>query len=312
MGFEPALDAADERFRSVTKLINNMYGLEVPREMSQLAHLVGPILRKSFPNMEREVSSFLDVHKNTVYIAFGQHALPAPGDIKMILATLFKLKKEGALDGIIWARIDSDMLPQDINEDLSLIMDDGKNITDFLMLPWAPQFAILQHPSTIMFIGHGGAGSIHESLYSRKRMFVFPFFADQSYHGQMLEKNGLGSYIQTENIKYTKSDYDTLYNRLKRVLLDETGDIQNAVDRYGTMLQIRSTHAVTNSVDILEECLFSSNDEGVLWYRQGIEQELNWLKQNDIDLYLVLAVFGLGGYKAFKRYFTTKPKMKTN
>jgi hypothetical protein len=296
LGFEPSFDTSPKRYDKVTKMVNNALGLETPREMGQLLHMVGPILRTSYPNLDEESSVFLSKHKRTVYVAFGQHIFPSKEDVRIVLYNLFKLRNEGLFDGIIWVRLDPSLLPEKLeiatgNSSLTISKSDILNDLDFLALKWAPQYAILQHPSTIFFVSHGGAGSIHEGLYSRVPLFVYPFFADQPYNGHMVKRLGVGEQIDTIQMKFTKKNYNILYERLRKVLVDSDRKIKFAVDRYANFLQIRSQNSIQRGSDILEECMFSSNDQGHLTHRQDIKHEISWIKRHGIDLYTICLSF---------------------
>ncbi|KAI8887918.1 glycosyltransferase family 1 protein [Backusella circina FSU 941] len=296
LGFEPSVDTSPKRYNKVTKMINNAFGLELSREMGQLLHMVGPILRTSYPNLDEESKDFLSKHKRTVYVAFGQHVFPSKEDVHIVLYNLLKLKNEGLFDGIIWVRLDGSLLPEKFeiatgNSSLVISKSDILSDPDILMLNWAPQYAILQHPSTIFFVGHGGAGSIHEGLYSRVPLFVYPFFADQPYNGYMVKRLGVGEHIDTVQMKFTKKNYKILYERLLKAMVDSDGKIKNAVDRYANFLQISSKNSIQRGSDILEECIFSSNDQGHLEHRQDIKNEIGWIKRHSIDLYVVSLVF---------------------
>jgi anthocyanidin 3-O-glucosyltransferase len=48
-----------------------------------------------------------------------------------------------------------------------------------LVVPWAPQLAVLAHPAVHLFVTHGGLTSMHEGLVAGKPLLVTPFFADQ-------------------------------------------------------------------------------------------------------------------------------------
>lgn len=58
---------------------------------------------------------------------------------------------------------------------------------------WTPQFSVLKHSAVRCFITHGGANSIHESIFHAVPMIVVPFFDDQRYNGPRLVELGLAS-----------------------------------------------------------------------------------------------------------------------
>ncbi|KAI8887025.1 glycosyltransferase family 1 protein [Backusella circina FSU 941] len=319
LGFEPSMDTNAKRYSKVTKIVNNAFGLETSREMSQLVNMVGPILRTNYPNMDEKTATFLSQHNRTIYVAFGQHTVPSEEDVHLILYNLLKLKEEGYINGIIWARLDPNVLPQKLeiatkNSKFTISKSDLLNSPEFLILKWAPQYAILQHPSTVLFVGHGGIGSIHESLYSRVPLFIYSFFADQPYNGHMIQKLGVGEQIDTIQMKFTKQNYKIMYERLQTVLLDRDGGIAKAVDKFSNYLQIKSQNSIQRGADILEECVFASNDQGYLGHLQDIKYEINWIKRNSIDLYVTMfSLVGLSFVLISKltKYLSVNNKAKT-
>jgi UDP:flavonoid glycosyltransferase YjiC (YdhE family) len=45
-----------------------------------------------------------------------------------------------------------------------------------LLLPFAPQRALLAHPYVSLFVSHGGAESSHEAMYDGVPMLIVSFF----------------------------------------------------------------------------------------------------------------------------------------
>lgn len=93
-------------------MINNVFGIEIARAHSPLVHMVGPIMRSHYPSSDKDILEFLNCHNNVVYIAFGQHAVPNNKDVQMIMQTLIVLLEQGVGDGIFWARLNKDQLPE--------------------------------------------------------------------------------------------------------------------------------------------------------------------------------------------------------
>lgn len=112
LGLEPITDASAKRYNHIPKLVNNLFGIETARKHSPLMHMIGPILRNSYPALDHDSLKFLNNRKSIVYIAFGQHAAPSDQDVKMILRSLLRLFEQKVIDGAIWARLDKDQVPQ--------------------------------------------------------------------------------------------------------------------------------------------------------------------------------------------------------
>ncbi|OWA51846.1 putative UDP-glycosyltransferase 73E1 [Hypsibius exemplaris] len=67
--------------------------------------------------------------------------------------------------------------------------------TRCLILSWAPQKAILTHPSTGLFLTHAGWNSTLEGITGGVPMVAWPMFADQHLNGAWIAENRLGVLI---------------------------------------------------------------------------------------------------------------------
>ncbi|KAI8085504.1 hypothetical protein BDF21DRAFT_380124 [Thamnidium elegans] len=293
-GLPPTFETGDSRYNHITKFVNNIFGIELARRHSPLSHMVGPIMRGSYPPLDSITAVFLNNHKNVAYIAFGQHFNPNKDDVKMFLQTLFTMMDEDIIDGIIWARIDESYIPKTIETSKRVYTyEEIADHKDLYLVKWAPQYAILGHPSTSFFLSHGGAGSLHEALYNGVRLFVFPFFGDQPLNARAIERTGIGSFMDNSNLKYDAQDYAEFYRKLHKVAVDPENKIQDTVNRYKAYVQISAANAVTRGADLMEESLFASDSDGNLKYRQDVGYDIHWIKRNNIDVYALFVVLGL-------------------
>ncbi|KAG1168896.1 hypothetical protein G6F35_017378 [Rhizopus arrhizus] len=126
---------------------------------------------------------------------------------------------------------------------------DKKEGQDILFLEWAPQVAILHHPSTQLFLTHGGAGSVSESLYKGIPVVVFPVFGDQHAAAITAEENGYGRWMK-------KNDQEQAIKVVQEVLRDDRYR-QNA-NRFKALVQIRSNHGVQRGADVMSDAIFPS------------------------------------------------------
>ncbi|XP_028396861.1 UDP-glucuronosyltransferase 2B33-like isoform X2 [Dendronephthya gigantea] len=68
-----------------------------------------------------------------------------------------------------------------------------KNQSDkFMSRKWLPQFDLLRHKKTKLFITHCGANGLQEALTAGVPIIGFPVFGDQPYNAVNMEKNGFG------------------------------------------------------------------------------------------------------------------------
>ncbi|CAG9762824.1 unnamed protein product [Ceutorhynchus assimilis] len=68
-----------------------------------------------------------------------------------------------------------------------------KDKPDNIMLTeWAPQYDVLCHPNTVLFISHGGLLGTTEAIHCGVPVIVMPQFGDQRMNAKLLEKQGAG------------------------------------------------------------------------------------------------------------------------
>lgn len=315
LGLTPTIDISDERYRNTLKLLNNVYGIELARPATPMVQMIGPVMPTSFPALDNETLQFLNDRSRVCYIGFGQFALASPLHSEFILKALLTLKEEGHVDGIIWGRPNIDQLPATIQVGKKTwTREELVNHPDTLFMDWAPQFGILQHPSTSFFISHGGVGSLHEALHSSVRTFVFPFFGDQPANARAVERTGIGRLVDKDYMEFNEAGYQELYKTMYDVAVDPTGEIQANVDHYSAYVQINTANAIPRSADLLEESLFASNEKGSLFHRTSVGYDIHWFKKYNLDI-LTLAVVTATTILALFTYslssFLTKsPKLK--
>ncbi|RIA88846.1 Glycosyltransferase Family 1 protein [Glomus cerebriforme] len=71
-------------------------------------------------------------------------------------------------------------------EELFLLPNKNPNIS---MESFAPQFSILNHTNTKLFLSHSGSGSVYESLYTGTPILALPITFDQPVTAEKLELN---------------------------------------------------------------------------------------------------------------------------
>lgn len=211
----------------------------------------------------------------------------------MIIQPIQTLKEEGHIDGIIWDCLSEEQLPNKVIKTAkgqTFSQQDIVNHPDIYTIGWAPQFAILQHPSTTLFFGHGGTGSIHEALFSGVRLFIYPFFGDQPGNAKTIERIGIGKSFDTNTLKYNRACYQSFYYKLQAIAADPQHQIEDAVNQYSAYVQVMSVNAISRGADLMEESLFASDKQGQLYYRYDVGYEICWFKRYNLDVYTVLAI----------------------
>jgi hypothetical protein len=290
-------------WKDSVKLINNIFGLMAARPIGPLVQAVGPIIPSKYEAPSGDLKHFLEGHKRLAYVAFGQNATPSDDDIRLILAALMKIIESGELDGFIWATVITGrgLFPEYVttssNKKYSVSdMFNDKN-PDIRFVQWAPQAAILFHPSTTLFISHGGLNSWSESLYAGVPIVMYPFFGDQPANSKLNEQANLGATLNPYKTVEETTDL------LKKVIKDEDGEIEKALKRYQALIQIHSSHGIINGADIIEEVAFV-NVDGKLPHRYPASRKMNYFKAHDLDIYAFLISIILGFLVTL--YYTTK------
>ncbi|KAG0172903.1 hypothetical protein DFQ30_009366 [Apophysomyces sp. BC1015] len=268
------------------KLINSVFGLESPRPVGPLVEYVGPIIPRTYQPLTEDLKQYLDAHSRVAYVAFGQIATATADSLTKVLTALLENIEQGSIDGFLWATVLSTKnLPETVttsSKKTYIVSDMFNNANPHArMVNWAPQCAVLHHPSIIMFVSHGGAGSMHESLFAGKRLVIFPFFADQPGNAWTIEQKKLGS-------RFDKNTPQHKINQIiRKVALDEDGQMQSNVERYKALVQIHSRHGMIRGADIVEEVAFLQQN-GKIPHRYEVSREMSYIKAHNLDLYAVL------------------------
>ncbi|CAO3594837.1 unnamed protein product [Absidia cylindrospora] len=276
-------------WKDALKLVNTAFGLENARALGPLVEFVGPILPLHYqPITSTTYETFLDNHPRTIYVAFGQNANPSLLDRSLLWSSLLSLLEDEVINGVVWA----DVHIADMEKEMTFVtiqhttyslaqINDHPSI---LLTPWSPQMAILQHPSTVAFLTHGGAGSLHESLYAGVPMAVFPFVGDQLGLARNIEEQGLGVYLPRD---VTANTTTTLIRDL--VKGDTSLKIQHNVQKYSALIQIHSQHGVQRGADLIEEVLFAG-----VSHRLEASRSMSFIKVYNLDIYFIFSLLAFG------------------
>ncbi|KAL0140547.1 glycosyltransferase family 1 protein [Mucor lusitanicus] len=285
LGIKDPVYPHEERWKNSIKLFNTAFGFEPARPLGPLVEFIGPIIPKTAASvLTKELDQFLISHQRVAYIAFGQHAVSTESEITVLLAGLLEAYEAGDIDGIIWStRGLGDIFPSTLTTESNTtyaIHEFMKQETtgNIVFLDWAPQTAILEHPSTIVFVTHAGAGSWHEGLNAGKRLVFFPFFADQPVNSLMGEKFGMGLKV---NYKGTRQEAAKV---IKRVARDEDGFFQANIKRFQALVQIKSKAGVSKGADLVEEVAFMHQNT-LLHHRRDVKHDLSYIKAHSLDVY---------------------------
>ncbi|XP_055352752.1 uncharacterized protein LOC129598741 [Paramacrobiotus metropolitanus] len=193
---------------------------------------LGPFLSDSTTpvtdEMDAKLVRWLDKQKprSVLYISFGSMAAPTEQQLHEIGTALLGLNVP-----FIWTlrKGHEEKLPHEILIKMSDQSEDDSN-RSFWIVPWAPQTAILNHPSTGAYLSHCGWNSALESMSAGVPIVAWPLFADQRSNARMLVKRGAAIMMEGTNI---------LFKRLV-----PTREIEKAIEA------VLSEPAYRNSMDV--------------------------------------------------------------
>ncbi len=147
-----------------------------------------------------------------------------------------------------------------------------------LQLGWLPQREILAHPSTKLFISHGGVKSIKETICNGVHALVFPIFGDQYYNAYGIQKLKIGDAVDKTMLTPQK-----LANKVRTVITETSDGLQIKALKYHMQDQIQP-----------------ESDTAAFWAeriikRQGLPREFFGRRSMDMSLvqYLCLDIIFL-------------------
>ncbi|CAG8844378.1 9568_t:CDS:1, partial [Racocetra persica] len=191
----------------------------IPRADTPLHQEIGPILPDIFPGLTPDLESFLATHPRTLYFALGTNVLIPPQSVITLSKSFLELIKQDVIDGVIWSTgrtdvTDSFQLANSSSQIFDILNNEHPHIH---VSKFSPQFAILSHENTKVFLSHGGAASNYESMYTATPILVLPIMGDQPRNSEKLELAGIALRISKMNLKV-----DDIVLKIKRLLNEES------------------------------------------------------------------------------------------
>ena len=177
--------------------------------------------------------------------------------------------------------------------------------SNVLISSWLPQTDVLAHPNVKLFITHGGAGSIQETICHKTPVVGIPIGGDQLVNlAEAITKN-LGVVINWREVTE-----ETLMNAISRVLGNPS--YQESVENLQNMILDRPIHPLDNAVWWLEYLLRHPKNPEM----RSPVLDLYWFQYYLLDVFAVLvsamlvAIFIL--VKCFKCFIRRCKKEKTD
>ena len=163
-------------------LMPHDFALSYPRPFTPNVKVIGPVLPEPAKKLPDDLETFMTTHKQVVVVSFGTTlSSHLPGFVEMIADAVGKLPYH-----VLWKQVGN--LPKNL----------GSNVK---VVSWFPQNDVLGHPSTKVFVTHGGLNSVLESVYHAVPMVVLPLFGDQHVQALLVKMRELGVSLDKKVVK---------------------------------------------------------------------------------------------------------------
>ncbi|RIB21621.1 Glycosyltransferase Family 1 protein [Gigaspora rosea] len=324
------------RITNTLFLIDTFFGFEISSAWNPIHQEIGPILPDTYPGLSPDLELFLSTHPRTMYIALGTYVYTTTNNYVILLQSALELINHNILDGVIWATVkfNESELPSTFTLSTGDVIPTS-NLLDNLyphihITKFAPQFAILSHENTKVFLSHGGIGSSHESMYTATPMLVLPIAFDQPGNAERLELSGMALKLSKLDLKI-----DDIESKVIK-LMNEKRFKMNA-KRMQTLAKFNSKRKYRGA-DLIEIVMNLAEQEGVRNENNELEVDndvllRHWITPDSrmglirgkyLDVFgaaviigiTLIGGFGYGSYKiirfAFKRWFSKGKDAREN
>jgi hypothetical protein len=247
---------------------NSYFGLENPKSLGSHIIPIGPIFTDNIPRLTEEFQSFLESHSKVLYIAFGSLIKFESKLSANILQHIHQLFDQELLDGVIWAGMKNTKL-EDFPEKYYVngVGYSTKEIMKgidkrFILTPWAPQQAILNHQSTKLFLTHGGVESIYEAVHSATPMLVIPHVGDQPRNAMLITERGIGDYLEwpVDNDKTIHSKFVNLLDSNNVELRSKLNQLQ-LISKFSSSRKVMAADLVETYARSAQQCRLTSKPQ---------------------------------------------------
>jgi hypothetical protein len=236
-----------------------------------------------------------------MFVALGSFLFLTPENNAKLLQSIIEATENGIVDGVIWANIikNRESFPPNIT------LSNGKFIStsdifenknpNIHMTSFAPQFAILNHTNTKIFISHSGAGSAYESLYTGTPILALPITFDQPGNAEKLEAAGVALTLDKLNL-----NVNDILDKIERIQNDE--QVQSSLKRLKTLIMISSKRKY-RAADLIEFTLHSSalnkknaDGDNKLVFKDFItpDTRMGFIRGKYLDVYATALVIVVG------------------
>jgi len=164
-------------------LATTVVGFEYPFPVPPLLHFVGPTAPAHYPELTGELRAwFNEQWRPVVFVAFGTMHVFKEKECNSLLGALERLSASGEA-AVLWSLTEAQQ---------ALLKDSARASPRLRIETYVPQYAILSHPKTQVFVSHCGANSVAEALLTETPVVACPVMADQPANAGRLLSCGCG------------------------------------------------------------------------------------------------------------------------
>ncbi|PYH89869.1 UDP-Glycosyltransferase/glycogen phosphorylase [Aspergillus ellipticus CBS 707.79] len=282
-------------------LVNSFFGLEPAKDIPPNVAAIGPVLSETYPALTPDLQSFTSNHKRILYVSLGTHALPDAVLQRILSGATLALQSNQTIDGIIWsirgmALKQFNLTPpaphQLTSTSISSLISGANPHIHFCT--FAPQRALLAHPSVSIFLTHAGASSTNEAVFHGIPTIALGVYFDQLSNAMKLRDAGVS--IPLDRDTFSPGD---LFQAIETILDDETGSFAANCQRMQRIARIASRRKYL-AADLIEETLADAEGQraagdGRGMYLETADMRMSVWKARNWDLWALGVVEFLVG-----------------
>jgi glucuronosyltransferase len=144
------------------------------------------------------------------------------------------------------------------------------------VVDWIPQFALLSHKATALFVTHAGTESCHEGMLAGVPMLAIPVVGDQAGNSIRMHELGIAKAIDKRNLTHEK-----VLSYAKDLVHDREQCIHKNVRNIKEIARRSSTKGLYDAVDTLETIAHVGDS-----YLFSDDRHVHWIKQHNYDIFI--------------------------
>ncbi|RIB05479.1 Glycosyltransferase Family 1 protein [Gigaspora rosea] len=254
-----------------------------------------------------------------MYISFGTSVYTTPENYAILIQSILELINQNILDGVIWATVlqNESELPSTFTLSTGDVIPTSNILNNLYphihIMKFAPQFAILYHKNTKVFLSNGGVGSCHESMYTATLMLILPIAYDQPANAEQVELTGMSLTLSKLDLKV-----DDIIFKVIRLMNERSFKINAERMQVLAKFNSKRKHRGADLIEINNE--LEIYNEVLLRRCITPDSRMGFIRGNYLDVFgtvviisiALISSFGYGFYKTIKFAFKRWPLIGGN